>query len=139
MEIIDLASRRLVHKSKNTVFYLTQDLKWFSALQFGSHLQVIPVQTMEDLKTYAEIRTPDLLVIDKAFCGDKPEVITLVQAHTQAPIVLIAAKEKKTSRFIKQAYMNGIHDVLFDPVSREEWQEMVSAFLKILEIKNLTH
>lgn len=139
MEIIDLSSRRLVQKSKNTVFYLTEDLKWFSALQFGSNLQVIPVQSMDCLKAYSQLKTPDLLVLDKAFCKERPEVITQIQTYAQAPIILIAPKEKKSSRFIKQAYVNGIHDVLFDPVSREEWQEMVGAFLKILEIQNLTH
>lgn len=139
MEIIDLASKRLLQKSKNTVFYLSQDLKWFSDLQSGVPLQVIPVQNMDSLKYYAGLRTPDLVVVDKVFCGEDPKIICQIQQYCEVPIILVAPKEKKSSRFIKQAYMNGIHDVLFDPVSREEWREMMAAFLRILEIQTLKH
>ncbi len=137
--IYDLNTHKLALNRTRSVFYLTQTADWFFTLQCNLPIQVIPIPTSEVLMEYLSIRMPDLIVIDKDFETNTLELIVRLQSLMETPIVLIAPKEKKSSRFIKKAYLSGIHDVLFDPVDPEEWQEIAKPLLKIKTTHSQSH
>lgn len=138
-KVYDLTSHKLTHTQLPIVFYLTQKADCLSTLQSRLPILLIEIDSIDELLNYASLKTPDLIVVDKDFGEATLDLVSDLCELIPSPIILIAPSEKKSSRYIKKAYLHGIHDILFSPVNPEEWREMAKALLKIPETHSLFH